>query len=68
MESNADDKDADAITATPYPITNGEIIALPLFNEFLSPTSTRYCSYFDCCCFLWKLKFFCSLRKEYITN
>ena len=51
MDSNAEDKEADAMTAKPYPITNGETIALPLFNEFLSTTSSRYWSYFDCCCF-----------------
>ena len=42
MANTAEDKEADAITAKPYPITSGETIALPLFNEFLIFTSSRY--------------------------
>jgi len=34
MESNAEDKEADAITTNPYPITNGETIAQLLFKTF----------------------------------
>ena len=41
MAKTADDNEAEAITANPYSITNGEVIALARFRSFLSLTSPK---------------------------